>query len=38
MRWTPIEAADGLIDSRREKPQARIDALPVGEHLIVVRA
>ena len=36
--WTPIEAADGLIDSQREKLLVRIDALPAGEHLIVVRA
>ena len=36
--WTPIEAADGLIDSQREKLLVRIDAPPAGEHLIVVRA
>ena len=36
--WTPIEAADGLIDSLRETLQVRIDPLPAGEHLIVVRA
>ncbi len=36
--WTPIEAADGLIDSQREKLQVRIDTFPAGEHLIVVRA
>ena len=36
--WTPIEAADGLIDSQREKLLVRIDPMPAGEHLIVVRA
>jgi hypothetical protein len=36
--WTPIEAADGLIDSQREKLLVRIDTFPAGEHLIVVRA
>ena len=36
--WTPIEAADGLIDSQREKLLVRIDSFPAGEHLIVVRA
>ena len=36
--WTPVEAADGVIDSQREKFVITLDALPAGEHLLVVRA
>ncbi len=36
--WQPVEAADGVTDSRREQFLIRIDAVPPGEHLIVIRA
>ena len=36
--WTPLEAADGVIDSQREKFVVTIENLPPGEHLLVVRA
>src|SRR5262249_18837466 len=34
--WTPVEAADGVIDSQREKFVVTLDALTPGEHLLVV--
>ncbi|MEO7143883.1 MAG: hypothetical protein ABI165_10330, partial [Bryobacteraceae bacterium] len=36
--WVPMEAADGVTDSSRERYLLRIFDLPAGEHLIVVRA
>lgn len=36
--WVPMEAADGIIDSPRERFLLRLDNLTPGEHLIVVRA
>lgn len=36
--WVPIEAADGVTDSPREHYNLRIDAMPPGEHLVVIRA
>ena len=35
--WTPVEAADGVTDSAREKFQLRLENFPAGEHLIVIR-
>jgi hypothetical protein len=35
--WTPLEAADGIIDSREEKFRLRLDSVPAGEHLVVLR-
>ena len=36
--WTPLLSADGVIDSERETIPVRIDSLPPGEHIVVVRA
>ena len=36
--WVPVEAADGVIDSLREKFVLDLDHLSPGEHLLVVRA
>jgi tRNA splicing endonuclease len=36
--WQPVEAADGVTDSPRERFHIRIDPLAAGEHLIVIRA
>jgi sugar lactone lactonase YvrE len=36
--WVPMEAADGIIDSPRERFLLRLDNLTPGEHLVVVRA
>src|SRR5579863_1652825 len=36
--WLPVEAADGVTDSPRERFLIRIDNFPAGEHLIVIRA
>jgi hypothetical protein len=36
--WTPLTAADGVIDSQREKFSLTLDNLAPGEHLLVVRA
>ena len=35
--WTPVEAADGVTDSARERFQLRLENFPAGEHLIVIR-
>jgi hypothetical protein len=35
--WVPVEAADGVIDSLREKFVLDLTALPAGEHLVVIR-
>ena len=34
----PVEAADGVIDSLREKFVLDLHDLPPGEHLLVIRA
>lgn len=36
--WIPLEAADGVTDSLRERYELRLDNLKPGEHLIVFRA
>jgi len=36
--WVPVEAADGVIDSLREKFVLDLTNLAAGEHLLVVRA
>jgi hypothetical protein len=36
--WVPVEAADGVIDSPREKFALDLKGLPSGEHLLVIRA
>jgi hypothetical protein len=36
--WLPVEAADGVTDSPRERFLIRIDNFPAGEHLVVIRA
>jgi hypothetical protein len=36
--WTPLEAADGVIDSQRERFVISLDAPTAGEHLLVIRA
>jgi hypothetical protein len=35
--WVPVEAADGVIDSLREKFVLELTTLPPGEHLLVIR-
>jgi len=35
--WVPVEAADGVIDSQREKFMLSLDKLTPGEHLVVLR-
>jgi hypothetical protein len=36
--WTPVEAADGVIDSPREKFTLDLTNLKPGEHLVAIRA
>ncbi|HWQ54981.1 MAG TPA: hypothetical protein VN442_14945 [Bryobacteraceae bacterium] len=36
--WIPVEAADGVIDSLRERFVLELRNVPAGEHLVVVRA
>ena len=36
--WIPMEAADGVIDSLREKFVLDLNGLAAGEHLVVIRA
>ncbi|MBI2681348.1 MAG: hypothetical protein HYX25_10145 [Candidatus Solibacter usitatus] len=35
--WTPVEAADGVIDSLQEKFVLRLASVPPGEHVLVLR-
>ncbi len=35
--WSPVEAADGVTDSARERFNIRLPNLPAGEHLVVIR-
>lgn len=36
-QWYPVESADGVTDSAKERFLVRIENLPAGEHLIVIR-
>jgi hypothetical protein len=36
--WTPLESLDGVIDSPRDKFLVRLEHLPPGEHVLVLRA
>jgi hypothetical protein len=36
--WVPVDAADGVIDSLREKFTLDLSGLTPGEHLLVIRA
>lgn len=35
--WSPVEAADGVTDSSRERFNLHLSGLPAGEHLVVIR-
>lgn len=35
--WTPVAPADGILDSQSETFRLHIDAVPAGEHLLVIR-
>jgi hypothetical protein len=35
--WIPVEAVDGVTDSPSEQFRIRLEKLPAGEHLVVVR-
>jgi hypothetical protein len=35
--WMPVEASDGVTDSPKEQFNIRLQGLPAGEHLIVIR-
>jgi len=35
--WTPLAPEDGIIDSRQESFLLRLDPVPAGEHLLVIR-
>jgi hypothetical protein len=35
--WNPVAPIDGIIDSPSEQFRFRIDAVPAGEHLLVIR-
>jgi hypothetical protein len=37
MQWIPIEAADGVTDSPKERFLIRLDKVSSGEHLLVIR-
>jgi hypothetical protein len=36
-QWMPVEAADGVTDSARERFLIRLDKVSAGEHLVVIR-
>lgn len=36
-QWMPVEAADGVTDSARERFLLRLDKVSAGEHLVVIR-
>ena len=36
--WIPLAAADGVIDSPRERFTVRLENVAPGEHVVVVRA
>jgi sugar lactone lactonase YvrE len=35
--WTPISPVDGILDSQSESFRLRLNAVPAGEHLLVIR-
>ena len=35
--WTPVEAGDGIIDAGEERFLVRLESVPPGEHLVVLR-
>jgi WD40 repeat protein len=35
--WRPLNAADGVIDGKREAFRVQVDGLSAGEHIVVVR-
>lgn len=35
--WTPVASEDGIIDSPQERFTVRLDSVPPGEHLLVLR-
>ena len=35
--WQPVEAADGVTDSNRERFELKLANLAAGEHLVVIR-
>jgi hypothetical protein len=35
--WTPVAPVDGILDSQSEEFRLHIDAVPAGEHLLVIR-
>ena len=35
--WTPMAPVDGILDSETEQFRLHIDAVPAGEHLLVIR-
>lgn len=35
--WTPVAPVDGILDSPTEQFRIHIDAVPAGEHLLVIR-
>jgi hypothetical protein len=35
--WSPVEAADGVTDSARERFPIRLEGFPSGEHLVSIR-
>ena len=35
--WTPVAPVDGILDSPSEQFRLHIDAVPPGEHLLVIR-
>lgn len=36
-QWTPVAPVDGILDSPAEQFRLHIDAVPAGEHLVVIR-
>jgi hypothetical protein len=36
-QWTPVAPVDGILDSPSEEFRLHIDAVPAGEHLLVIR-
>ena len=36
--WSPLDAADGILDSKRERIDLKLDNLAPGEHLLAIRA
>jgi hypothetical protein len=35
--WTPVSPVDGILDSPSEQFRLHVDAVPAGEHLLVIR-